>query len=87
MAGAAKQAESDLLAYALSLPQTVLENPWGHDVPKVRGKMFAIFGGREGPAQRLSLTVKLPLSAEMALTLPYARPASHGLGRAGWVSF
>lgn len=87
MVSAAKRAESDLLAYALSLPQAVLETPWGHDVPKVRGKMFAIFGGREGPADRMTLTVKLPLSADMALTLPYATRASHGLGKAGWVRF
>jgi predicted DNA-binding protein (MmcQ/YjbR family) len=30
--------------------------------------------------------VKLPISAEMALTLPYMSPAGHGLGKSGWVN-
>jgi hypothetical protein len=29
--------------------------------------------------------VKLPISAEMALTLPYVERAGYGLGRSGWI--
>jgi hypothetical protein len=34
----------------------------------------------------LRVGVKLPVSAEMALTLPYVTPSGYGLGRAGWVT-
>jgi predicted DNA-binding protein (MmcQ/YjbR family) len=51
---------------------------------KVGAKVFVFFGGAASPPGELSLTVKLPVSFEMALTLPYMSPAGHGLGRAGW---
>ena len=43
-----KQAERRLIEYALTLPETMLDHPWGHDVVKVKGKMFASFGGEAG---------------------------------------
>ena len=30
--------------------------------------------------------MKLPISGEMVLTLPYMEPAGYGLGRSGWVT-
>ena len=33
-----------------------------------------------------ALTVKLPVSYEMALTLPYMSPAGHGLWKGGWAA-
>ena len=38
-----------LLDYALGLPETYLDHPWGEDVVKVRKKVFAFFGMPEGP--------------------------------------
>lgn len=80
-----KPAEKKLIAFALTYPEAVLEHPWGHDAVKVRGKMFATFGGAETP-KALSMTVKLPVSSEMALTLPWVEPTGYGLGKSGWVT-
>lgn len=80
-----KQAEKKLIAFALNCPDAVLQHPWGHDAVKVRGKMFAAFGGAENP-KAFSMTVKLPVSSEMALTLAWAEPTGYGLGKSGWVT-
>ena len=57
--------------------------PWGHSAFKVRGKAF-LFMARENGA--LSLSVKLPHSGLMALSLPFAEPTGYGLGKSGWVT-
>ena len=80
-----KQAEKKLITFALNYPEAVLQHPWGHDAVKVRGKMFAAFGGAESP-KAFSMTVKLPVSSEMALTLAWAEPTGYGLGKSGWVT-
>jgi predicted DNA-binding protein (MmcQ/YjbR family) len=81
-----KQAEQKLIKYALTYPNAVVEHPWGHDAVKVRGKMFATFGGAESDPKEFSMTVKLPVSAEMALTLPWVEKTGYGLGKSGWVT-
>lgn len=78
-----KKAEASLRDYALSFPEAVEEFPWGERVVKVRGKIFVFLGEIEG---MLRVAVKLPVSAEMALTLPFTLPTGYGLGRAGWVT-
>jgi predicted DNA-binding protein (MmcQ/YjbR family) len=82
----AKQAEALLIAYASGMPQAWEDHPWDHTVLKVGKKIFVFFGGAAGPEDELSVTVKLPISAEMALTLPCVSPAGHGLGASGWVN-
>ena len=47
--------------------------------------MFAAFGGAESP-KAFSMTVKLPVSSEMALTLAWAEPTGFRLGKSGWVT-
>jgi predicted DNA-binding protein (MmcQ/YjbR family) len=69
--------------FALSLPETYEEFPWGERVAKVKGKVF-VFLGMDG--DELGLSVKLPESAVLALGLPFASPTGYGLGRAGWVT-
>jgi predicted DNA-binding protein (MmcQ/YjbR family) len=81
-----KQAEKALIKYALTFPEAVLEHPWDHDAVKVKGKMFATFGGAAGDPKEMSMTVKLPVSAEMALTLPWVEKTGYGLGKSGWVT-
>lgn len=81
-----KQAEQRLIKFALTYPEAVLEHPWGHDAVKVKGKMFATFGGEEANPKEFSMTVKLPVSSEMALTLPWVEPTGYGLGKSGWVT-
>ena len=83
---AAKAAEQALIAYAMGYPGAWEDHPWDHTVVKVGKKVFVFFGGAASPPGELSLTVKLPVSAEMALTLPYVTRAGHGLGKSGWVN-
>ncbi|MEQ1608359.1 MAG: hypothetical protein ABL956_05230 [Hyphomonadaceae bacterium] len=76
-----KQAQQRLMKFALTYPKAVLEQPLGHDAVKVKGKMFVTFGGEANLAGEFSLTVKLPISSEMALTLPWVEATGYGLGK------
>jgi predicted DNA-binding protein (MmcQ/YjbR family) len=80
----AKAAEAQLIAFAARMPEAWEDHPWDHTVLKVGKKIFVFFGGAASPPDVLSITVKLPISYEMALTLPFMRPAGHGLWKAGW---
>jgi predicted DNA-binding protein (MmcQ/YjbR family) len=82
----AKAAEAQLIAFAATFPQAWEDHPWDHTVMKVGKKVFVFFGGAASPPGELSLTVKLPISYEMALTLPYMSPAGHGLWKGGWAA-
>jgi predicted DNA-binding protein (MmcQ/YjbR family) len=75
--------EKSLRSYALKFPDAVEEFPWGERVIKVRGKIFVFLGIFDAT---LRVGVKLPTSAEMALTLPFCEPTGYGLGRAGWIT-
>ena len=68
---------------ALALPEVSEEAHMGHPDFRVRGKIFAFLGQGDGT---LNLTVKLPDSAEAALSLPFTSPTRYRLGRSGWVS-
>ena len=72
-----------LRRYALSFPETHEDHPWGEIALKVRGKVF-VFLGTDGDA--VSFSVKLPQSADQALSLPFTQPTPYGLGKSGWVS-
>lgn len=74
-----------LRRFALSLPEAEEHFPWGEPVVKVRGKIF-VFLGRAEDTETLTITVKLPSSAPLALSLPGAAPTGYGLGRADWVT-
>ena len=78
-----KEAKKRLITFGLTFPETTLEHPWGQDALKVKGKIFADFGGRDG---ELSMAVKLPVSSEMALTLAWVEPSGYGLAKSGWVT-
>ena len=80
----AKAAEAELIAYAATFPGAWEDHPWDHTVMKVGKKVFVFFGGAASAPGEMSLTVKLPVSYEMALTLPCMSPAGHGLWKAGW---
>ena len=80
----AKQAEAELIAFAATFPGAWEDHPWDHTVMKVGKKVFVFFGGAASPPGEISLTVKLPISYEMALTLPFMSPAGHGLWKGGW---
>jgi len=68
---------------ALALPEAYEDHPWGESAFKVRKKVF-LFMHLDG--DELSLSLKLPLSGEVALTLSFTSPTGYGLGKSGWVS-
>jgi predicted DNA-binding protein (MmcQ/YjbR family) len=72
-----------LRRFALRYPEASEDFPWGERTIKVRGKIF-VFLNHDG--EQLSLTVKLPHSADAALGLPFTSPTRYRLGRSGWVS-
>jgi len=72
-----------LRAHGLAFPEAEEDFPWGHTALKVRNKTFAWLDQSEN---RLSLTVKLPISRDFAETFDFAAPAGYGLGRSGWIS-
>jgi predicted DNA-binding protein (MmcQ/YjbR family) len=80
------QAAQDLARlerFALSLPGAFSDMPWEGDVvAKVGKKIFVFFGSGDAPG----ISVKLPASADHALSVPGAMPTSYGLGRHGWCS-
>jgi predicted DNA-binding protein (MmcQ/YjbR family) len=79
-----KQIAARLRAAALVYPGAVEEFPWGERVVKAGKKVF-VFLGRDDGAE-LSLSVKLPGSGAMALSLPFTSPTGYGLGKSGWIS-
>ncbi|MEU0517817.1 MmcQ/YjbR family DNA-binding protein [Streptosporangium sp. NPDC006007] len=76
-----------LLEFALRLPETYEDHPWGETVVKVNKKIF-LFLGVERPTEKWSpnVGVKLPRSNGHALALEGIRPSGYGLGKAGWVT-
>ncbi len=84
MASSHSRARDALRAYALSLPEAWEDHPWGELVIKVGKKIFVFLGLIDD--KRLSMSVKLPDSADLALSLPFTAPTGYGLGKAGWVT-
>ncbi len=73
-----------LKKFGLAYPEAHSKSPWpGHDDLAVRNKTFAFLSAAGEP---LRITCKLPLTGQMALTLPFAIPTGYGLGRSGWVT-
>ncbi len=75
--------EKRLRSICLGYPEAVEEFPWGDRVFKVRKKIFAFATLVD---RVLYVTVKLPETGAMALSLGFTEPTGYGLGRAGWVT-
>ena len=73
-----------LRAFAFGLPEAWEDHPWGESVAKVGKKVFVFFGQPE-PDRPFRLTVKLPESYEMAMSLPWVANPGYGLDRGRWV--
>jgi predicted DNA-binding protein (MmcQ/YjbR family) len=81
-----RAAAAALREFALGLPEAQEEFPWGERVVKVNKKIFVFLGSDATLEQALAFGVKLPISGEEVLTLPFAKPSGYGLGKSGWVS-
>ena len=79
-----RKAAAELRNYAMTFPGATEDFPWGERVAKVNGKVFVFLGCE--PKTEMGLSVKLPVSCEEALELPFTKPTGYGLGKAGWVS-
>ena len=81
-----EQAEAELTAYGLTLPGAESGLGW---VPTramyVNGKMFAVFGAKAEPLDELTITVKLPISAEMVGDLYFVRESRGWYKQHDWV--
>ena len=82
-----QRAETELIAYGLTFPETVVGPAW----PPTRGlyvrkKMFAVFGEKGEPLDALTMIMKLPISAEMAEELYFVRPAQGWFKQHNWVT-
>lgn len=82
----AREAQTQLAEYALSLPEAYADHPWGELVAKVKKKVFVFLGRSEEDTDVIGFSVKLPVSGEDVLELPFAEPTGYGLGKAGWVT-
>src|SRR6516164_6710071 len=80
------RAEAAVGKIALAFPEAYEEFPWGHRAIKVKGKAFLFLSNGINPDGAFSLSVKLPLSGKLALSLPFASPTEYGLGKSGWVT-
>ena len=80
-----QKAAAALHQHALTYPETVEDFPWGHSAMKVKGKIF-LSTYLDETTGILSLSMKLPISGPMALTMPFASPTRYGLGKSGWVT-
>lgn len=78
-----RTAGDKIRAEALKFPEAWEDTPWGYPVYKVRKKIF-VFLVVDGDG--VSVGVKLPETAEFALTMDGVEPTGYGLGRSGWVT-
>ncbi|MEV0145560.1 MULTISPECIES: MmcQ/YjbR family DNA-binding protein [unclassified Nonomuraea] len=78
----------ELRDFALGLPETREDHPWGETVVKVGKKVF-LFLGLDEATEKWAPTFGVKLLSEAhghALTVEGARPSGYGLGKAGWVT-
>ena len=75
--------------FALGLPEAYEDFPWGERVIKVNKKIFVFLvedSALELGGRGLTMGVKLPMSANAVLQLPYTKPSGYNLGKSGWVT-
>jgi predicted DNA-binding protein (MmcQ/YjbR family) len=75
--------EHAIRRYALGLPHSYEDFPWGHRAFRVSKKVFLFLACDDGV---FTFTAKLPHSQILALSLPFTEPTGYGMGRSGWVT-
>ena len=73
-----------LRAFAFGLPEAWEDHPWGESVAKVGKKVFVFFGTTD--EGQFGFSVKLPISHDEALSMPFTGPTGYGLDRGHWVT-
>lgn len=86
ISAASRKLWKELREFALGLPGAYEDHPWGESVAKVNKKVFVFMGTESGHEKGFGMSVKLPESNGLALTLPFTEPTGYGLGKGGWVS-
>jgi predicted DNA-binding protein (MmcQ/YjbR family) len=81
----ARKIRATLRDLALAYPGAHEDFPWGESVIKVHGKVFIFLGMEQEKDGGASFGLKLPSSGDLALALPFCKPAGYGLGKSGWV--
>ena len=76
---------TELRRAAFALPEAWEDHPWGESVAKVGKKVFVFFGPADGVGP-FGFSVKLPISNDEALSLPFTVPTGYGLDRGSWVT-
>jgi predicted DNA-binding protein (MmcQ/YjbR family) len=76
---------AELRRAAFALPEAWEDHPWGESVAKVGKKVFVFFGPTDGD-EPFGFSVKLPISSDEALSLPFTVPTGYGLDRGNWVT-
>ncbi len=77
--------ESEVRAFAASLPDAWEDHPWGETAFKVGRKVF-VYLSPPPDGSALRFTLKLGDALEEALAFDWVAPARYGLGRGGWVT-
>jgi hypothetical protein len=73
-----------LRRHGLAFPEAHTKSPWpGHLDLAVRDKTFAYLSLEGDP---LTVSCKLPVSRDEAMSLPFTSPTEYGLGKSGWVT-
>lgn len=81
-----QRAEAALTTYGLTFPGTTAAPGWAFTRGLyVKSKMFAIFGDKAQPLDALTITLKLPISAEMVADLPFVREAKGWYKQHDWI--
>jgi predicted DNA-binding protein (MmcQ/YjbR family) len=75
--------EMAIRKFALGLPESSEDFPWGHRAFRVNKKVFLFLAWDAGV---FTATAKLPETQSMALTLPFAELTGYGMGKSGWVT-
>jgi predicted DNA-binding protein (MmcQ/YjbR family) len=72
--------------FAFGLPEAWEEHPWGESVAKAGKKVFVFFGTGDSADGTASMSVKLPISYDEAMALPFTETTGYGLDRGKWVT-
>ena len=81
-----EQAEAELTAYGLTLPETHVASGWAFTrTLRVKDRLFAIFGDKAQPRDALTVVVKLPISGEMVQGLDFVRESRGWYKQHGWI--